>query len=202
MQWREHSSPPNVNRVWVSHVAWHVVSQSPRSEGYCPGSRFSCSVSSLHENQHFYIPIRSGNSGQRAPPRDVSPQIPSYLLNCLLSYLVSAWPWEIWDYINAGRVARKSTLTRRNCNHLIHVHVTPLPSLGKFVKIQLQIILQKSLNRAWTYQLPIRLLGILKCFFSILTDRKVILILLSVAIGVMILGMIIITVAICCVFQR
>ena len=42
---------------------------------------------------------------------------------------------------------------------------------------------------------------ILKIFF-IFTDRKVILILLAVAIGVMVLGMIIITVAICCVFQR
>jgi len=37
---------------------------------------------------------------------------------------------------------------------------------------------------------------------DVVVDRKVILILLSVAIGVMILGMIIITVAICCVFQR
>ena len=86
-QWWEHSPPTNVARVQfpvlASYVGW--VSCWFLSKAFLGVLRFSL----LHKNQHFQIPIRPGNSGEKSYSVDSTEVANLILFYFLYSYMYS-----------------------------------------------------------------------------------------------------------------
>ena len=74
--------PGSIPARWHMWVEF-VVGSRPCSEGFSPGSPVFLPLQKLT----LQIPIRSGNSGRRAPPWDMPRQIPIYFIFTFFFYI-------------------------------------------------------------------------------------------------------------------